>query len=76
MSQMKVTKTAHRFLDSIPAKDCVRIVQFFLVSGKSTAKGSKEMKNYPFQYRDFGKYRVIFDTVDDVPRILFVGERD
>jgi len=75
MLSIKVSITSRRFLDDIPPKKCLGIVQFILLSG-NPVMGSKELRNYPFQYGDFRKYRVIFDIVDDVARILFVGKRN
>jgi len=43
---------------------------------RRTAAGTEQLKDYPYFRATAGEYRIVFDVVDGVLRVLVIGKRD
>jgi mRNA-degrading endonuclease RelE of RelBE toxin-antitoxin system len=73
---LKISKSASRFLDTIPLKHFSKLLKCFLQVAKTPPKRSSRLKGYKYRQFDVGCYRIIYDVLENTPRIIFIGYRD
>jgi len=74
VSNLQISKIAHRFLDSIAFDDVIKIIARVPSEEESRYLRMKRVKGYTYYYLDIGRYRVVFDFYRGSIRILYAGE--
>lgn len=78
MLNLRISRDAKKFLDTLPPKQFRQVVQkVFALLADPRPHDTKELKGYPYLRSDIGEYRIIYDVQDnETLRLILVGKRN
>ncbi len=77
MLLLSLSKTAVRFLDSLPPKQFRQVVRrVVMLMADPRPADADELRGHPYWRVTVGEYRIVYDVVDNVLRVLVIGKRN
>ena len=77
MLPLSLSRAAVRFLDTLPPKRYRQVTRkIIMLMADPQPADAERLKGYKYSRATVGEYRVIFDVLDGVLRVIAIGKRN